>query len=89
MREVLSPTTIRFRGGPDLARDLAKAARRDKLTFSEFARRELRNIAACDATTSRERGPCQRRDRCPGGCCRCRARERRATPGDGSSAKSM
>jgi len=53
MREVLSPTTVRFRG-PDLARDPAKAARRDKLTFSEFARRELRNIAAGDATTSRE-----------------------------------
>lgn len=55
MREVLYPTLNRFRGDPDLARDLAEAARRDKLTLSEFARRELRRAIVA-------RGPVAPRD---------------------------
>ena len=38
IREVLFPTLIRFRGDPDLA----AAAKRERVTLSEFARRELR-----------------------------------------------
>ena len=42
MREVLFPRLIKLRADDDLVHDLAEAARRDKLTSSEFARRELR-----------------------------------------------
>ena len=52
MREVLYPTLIRFRGDPDLARGLAEAAKRDRVTLSEFARRELRNAIAARPSTS-------------------------------------
>jgi hypothetical protein len=46
MRKILFPRLLRFRADDELARDLAAAARRDKLTLSEFARRELRNAIA-------------------------------------------
>ena len=44
-------------GDPGLARDLAEVARRDKLTLSEFARRELRSAMA-----ARRPGPAGRTD---------------------------
>ena len=38
--------TIRLRADDDLVHDLAEAARRDKLSLSEFAGRELRKAVA-------------------------------------------
>jgi hypothetical protein len=46
MREVLFPRLIRLRADDDLVHDLAEAARRDKLSLSEFAGRELRKAVA-------------------------------------------
>jgi hypothetical protein len=46
MREVLFPRLIRLRADDELAHELVKAAPKDKVTLSEFARCELRNAAA-------------------------------------------
>ena len=53
MREVLFPRLIKLRADDALAHGLAEAARRDKLTLSEFARRELRNAIAVRARPGR------------------------------------
>jgi translation initiation factor 2 beta subunit (eIF-2beta)/eIF-5 len=48
MREVLFPRLIKLRPYDNPVHDLAEAARRDPLTLSEFACRELRNAIAPD-----------------------------------------
>ena len=46
MREVLFTRLIKLRADDALAHGLAEAARRDGMTLSEFARRELRSAIA-------------------------------------------
>ena len=46
MREVLFTRRIKLRADDALAHGLAEAARRDGMTLSEFARRELRSAVA-------------------------------------------
>jgi hypothetical protein len=46
MREVLFLRLIKLRADDALAHGLAEAARRDGMTLSEFARRELRSTLA-------------------------------------------
>ncbi len=56
MREVLFPRLSRLRVDDDLVHDLAEAAKREHVTHSEFARRELRSALAGAGTGSRDRG---------------------------------
>ena len=55
MREVLFPRLVRLRADDELVYELAEATRRDKLTLSEFARRELRNALAARTPVSADR----------------------------------
>ena len=62
MREILFPRLIRLRADDELVHDLAAAARRDKVTLSEFSRRALRNALAARGSVS----PCPADDDGPG-----------------------
>ena len=53
MREVLFPRFIKLRADDDLARDLAETARRDRVTLSEYAMRELRRAIAAHTRPGR------------------------------------
>ena len=53
MREVLFPRLIKLRADDALAHGLAEVARRDGMTLSEFARRELRSAVAVRARLGR------------------------------------
>ena len=63
MREVLFPRLIRLRADDDLVHDLAEAAKREHVTHSEFARRELRSAIAVRTRPGRPDddgpGPCR------------------------------